>query len=502
MPDFRTSVTPDGVLRGRLIATPDGSASAFLGVPYGVVTARFRRGTPVEPWSGERDAVEYGPSSPQMPSGSLRMNERDCLNLNVWSPESAAAGLPVLVWIHGGMHIAGSNADPLRDGARLAAYGRVVVVSINYRLGALGHLTLDHLLGPDYEGSGNLALADIVSALEWVRDTVACFGGDPANVTVAGQSAGATMVATLLAAPRAAGLFHRAVVQSGDPQRVGSRNYGEAVTAELLELLSLEDDPARICHVPGTAILRAQHEIMKRRSAGRLLPVPVFRPSIDGNLLHDDPVTAVAAGASSTVDLIVGTNVNEASGLVDLDSAFEESPQSLLELHAKILMPGHLPDGISPAEAYRQALREDLGRKVTSGEVLESCVTDILYRLPSQRLLDARASAAGSTRSYLFTWEQADSTWGRRAGHSLELPFLFRHVDDSVEARAEAGHDAPTSLSDYISGSWSAFASNGNPGNDWLQYDATVRSTLLLGDVVRQARAPRDNIRRLLTAEL
>ena len=175
----------------------------------------------------------------------------------------------MFVWIHGGLHISGSNADPLRDGVRLAASGGIVVVSINYRLGALGYLTLDHLLGPDSSQSGNLALVDIISALEWVRDSIAQFGGDLLNVTVAGQSAGATMVATLLSSPRAAGLMRRAIVQSGDPERVGSRAYGEAVTDELLDLLHLGGDPAGIIDLPWSTIIRAQQHLLAKHSAGR-----------------------------------------------------------------------------------------------------------------------------------------------------------------------------------------------------------------------------------------
>ena len=170
MADVSTSQvhTPDGTLRGRVVTTPDGIAAAFLGIPYRVASERFRAGRAVEPWRGTRYAIEAGPVSPQQAdhSRALFINERDCLNVNVWTPDPSAHNLPVFVWIHGGLHISGSNTEPLRDGARLAACGRIVVVSINYRLGALGYLTLDHLLGSDYSQSGNLALVDIISALE------------------------------------------------------------------------------------------------------------------------------------------------------------------------------------------------------------------------------------------------------------------------------------------------------------------------------------------------
>ncbi|TFC39098.1 carboxylesterase/lipase family protein [Cryobacterium sp. TMT2-14] len=492
--------TPDGILRGRVVTTPDGVAAAFRGIPYRVATQRFRPGRLVEPWKGTRDAIQAGPASPQHVDdpGGLLINERDCLNLNVWTPDPSAHKLPVFVWIHGGLHISGSNADPLRDGVRLAASGGIVVVSINYRLGALGYLTLDHLLGPDYSQSGNLALVDIISALEWVRDSIAQFGGDPLNVTVAGQSAGATMVATLLASPRAAGLMRRAIVQSGDPERVGSRAYGEAVTDELLDLLHLGGDPAGIIDLPWSTIIRAQQHLLAKHSAGRPQPVPVFRPSIDGRLLLSNPVAAVAGGASAAIDLIVGTNLNEASGHVDLRERGTHASQAVLDGSLSTLLSKE-PLGersLSRFEAYRDAFQLDTGRGATPAELLEACLTDTTYRQPSQRLLDARTQATGSTRSYLFVWEQQDATWARGAGHSIELPSLFRHVDDSQRARAEAGLNAPYSLRDVISQYWVAFATTGAL-DYWPEYEPNRRSTLILDSPTRLADAPRDNIRRL-----
>jgi para-nitrobenzyl esterase len=496
--------TPDGILRGRVVNIPDGIATAFLGIPYRVAKERFQAGRAVKPWKGTRNAIEAGPASPQQEDdfGTLIMCERDCLNLNVWTADPSANNLPVLVWIHGGLHVSGSNAEPLRDGARLAAFGRIIVVSINYRLGALGYLTLDHLLGSDYHESGNLALVDIIAALEWVRDAIADFGGDPLNVTVAGQSAGATMVATLLASPNAEGLMRRAIVQSGDPERVGSRDHGEAVTAELLELLQLGDDPAGLLDVPWPAIIGAQQHLLTRHSAGHPQPTPVFRPSIDGRLLLSTPVASVAAGSSSSIDLIGGTNVNEASGFVDLLGPDTFASQALLDRCLSKLLPEETgaKDSLSRFKAFREAFRRDVGREATHAELLEACLAETIYRQPSQRLLDARANATGSTRSYLFAWEQPCATWVRRAGHSLELPFLFRHIDDSQRARSELGSKAPISLRDRLSEYWVAFAAAGNLDDDWPEYEPDHRITLILNNPTRLAEAPRDNIRRLVAA--
>ncbi|NQX05973.1 carboxylesterase/lipase family protein [Rathayibacter sp. VKM Ac-2856] len=488
-------VTPGGVVRGRVVATPDGAAHAFFGVPYQRVAERFRPGVAVEPWAGVRAATSPGPVAPQ-PFADANVSEQDSLHLSIWTPEPAARDLPVLVWVHGGLHIVGSNAEPLSDGARLAAAGRMVVVSVNHRLGALGMLTLEHLLGADYADSANLALLDVIAALRWVRSGVAAFGGDPSRVVLAGQSAGAVLVSALLAAPAAAGLLSRAVLQSGNPERIGTREYGEGVTAELLSLLGAEEEPSRLLTLPWEDVVAAQQRLIERRSAGHPNPTPVFRPSLDGRVLPAAPVDAVAAGASSSVDLIIGTNVNEGSGFVDPGGP-DPAPE-LLERELALLLPHWPAVRGSRTEAFAAALRADLGREVSGAEQLEACLAETIYRQPSRRLLDARAGATGSTRAYLFTWEQPAAAGPRRAGHSLELPFLFRTLD-SAAAPAEVGDNAPASLRDELTRRWSAFAATGDPGPDWPEY-APSGATLLLAESSRVADAPRDAVRRLVAS--
>lgn len=482
MPEVATVA---GRLRGRWVSTPDGDALAFLGVPYAGEAPRFHTALPVECWAGVRDAGESGPSAPQTAGGS----EQGCLTVNVWAP-AGAEGRPVLVWVHGGLHVAGSNAERFCDGARLAARTGTVIVAVNYRLGAPGFLTLDHVLGDDVRDSANLGLHDVIAALAWVREEIAAFGGDPDRVTVAGQSAGATAVAMLLAAPAAEGLFGRAVLQSANPERIGSREDGEAVTSELLELLDAA--PEQLLDLPWQRLIEAQHRLLARRSAAGPNTEAVFRPSLDGRLLIRDPVSAIAAGASGTVDLIVTTNVNETSGAVDLTAPDSPALRAMLERHLDVLLPEWAG---SRESAYREALAAELGREATDAEALEACVTDEIYRQPSQRLLDARASAPGSTRAALFTWRLDDS---RGATHSLELPFLFRHLDDSAAARATLGPAAPWSLSDEIGARWAAFAATGDPGGDWPEY-GSARETLVLGTSVHCALAPREHLRRLVT---
>lgn len=480
--------TPAGRVRGLLIETPDGPARAFLGVPYGSARERFRPAAPVEPWRGVRDATRPGPPAPQ--SGSASSDEHGCLTVNVWTPPVIDRAAPVLAWIHGGLHVVGSNSEPLCDGARLAARTGTVVVAVGHRLGALGFLTLDHLLGDAYRDSANLALHDVIAALEWVRSSIRAFGGDPVAVTLAGQSAGATTVAMLLAAERASGLFHRAVLHSANPERVGDRAYGEAVTDDLLGILGLQGAPHDLLETPWPALVAAQDELLARRSTAGPNTVAVFRPAVDGRLLTRPPVEAVAAGASSGVDLIVGTNADEGSAAVDLRAGDDERMRAQLAEHLREVLPAWAGDR---SFAYRDALALDRGRTPTDAEALAACLADEVYRQPSLRLLDARAGAAASTRSFLFEWRVDDS---RGAAHSLELPFLFRHLDGSATALAEVGAEAPHALSDAIADTWARFAA-GDALAEWPEYSPR-RSTLVLDGRVRVEEAPYEAVRELV----
>ena len=475
--------THQGAVAGVLVSTPHGAVDAFLGIPYGLLgpgRSRFEPARAPAPWPGTRDCSEAGPAVAQNPNPyqeqapARPQDEVNGLNLNVWTPGADSGRRATIVWIHGGANITGSNADGLQDGARLAAFADAVVVSVNYRLGVFGFLWLDQ----SQHGCpiGNAAIHDLVAALEWVRREIAAFGGDPDNVTIAGQSAGAALVGTLLGVPAAAGLFHRAIMQSGTAERVATPADGAALTREIFRSLDLaEADGARIFDLPTAEILAAQADVVLAHQAEDVGLSIVFRPVIDGTLVPDVPLASVRGGMSDAVDLLIGTNLDEASLFLLFDPP-ASSPGGLAEALADEFRrdagPGPSVDG------FRGAVETDLGRPPSDTEALEAYLTDRSYRQPSNRLLDARAGAGGRTYSYIFT-RPSPSMQGRLgACHGAELPFVFGTLD-LAEAAFFSGPNPPSSLSERMMSSWAGFIWDGRPGPDrsWPAYQLPARTT-------------------------
>ncbi len=316
--------TPLGPVAGRGVETPDGSVALFLGIPYAEApgaSARFRAAAPARAHRDVMDATSPAPVVPQDPDVFRAMlgmpadpwSEVGSLSANVWAPEGAR-DLPVLVWVHGGGYVGGSNSSPRTDGARLAAAEGVVVVALSYRLGVFGFLPAFRELGEGFEDASNLGILDLVTGLEWVRENVAAFGGDPALVTLFGQSAGAAAVATLLGMPRTAGLFRRAILQSGTAERARTPAQAADASARFLHAAGLTAATSRdLLAWPAERVLDAQRaftEVVAAESVG--LPLP-YQPVIDGRSIPMLPVDAVRAGVGGDVDLIVGTNLDEGS---------------------------------------------------------------------------------------------------------------------------------------------------------------------------------------------
>jgi para-nitrobenzyl esterase len=483
-------------LHGKVSGESLGTHERFRGIPYAAPPTgalRFRAPNPVAAWHGEREAVKFGPSAPQNPSllpgMDAGLQSEDCLYLNVYTPRADGARRPVLFWIHGGGFTGGSGGQALYDGGRLAARGDVVVVTINYRLGALGYT---HLPGLD----ANLGQQDQIAALRFVRDNIAAFGGDPSRVTIFGESAGGMAVATLLGMPEAKGLFRGAIAQSGAAHHVHSRESGARVAHALLAELGLgPTDFEKMRALPVASLLAAQASVLAENARGGGLLA--FAPALDADTLPRHPLEAVREGAARDVALLVGANRDEtklfrmgmaSSTELDLAGLAKRVRGSLRahgadESHAERLI-----------ETYRVARS---GRASTEpGELLDALDSDRSFRVPAIRLAEAQAPQQPRTYKYFFTWSSPARRGTLGACHALELPFVFGTLDAPTMDRFAGKGPEAEALSAQMMDAWIAFARSGEPGHatlpSWPAYDAAKRATLVFDRDCELTHAPLD----------
>ena len=490
----------DGVVEvggGRVQGVRRQDLWTFSGIPYAgspAGPARFRPPTSPPSWAGVRVADQFAPVAPQTPSlidlslgGRPEEQSEDCLSLNVWTPGLDGDRRPVMVWIHGGSFVWGSGSGGLYRGGTLARDGNVVVVTINYRLGLLGFLAHPALAAPDqswldgreWGGFGNWGLADQVAALRWVQDHIAEFGGDPANVTLFGESAGGMSVAALLAAPAARGLFHRAIVESGGPYAFTTEQA--ASTAEQLAgHLGVPMTRDAFERLPTADLVRAAVEFDQRggrRADSGLLLMPV----VDGGLLPVAPDVAVATGSAAEVPLMIGTTRDEMAFFTVGDPALNALDHQGLRRWMRRLSPDpEVQEAVITAVTEARAAR---GEPVGPRDLWVAIATEYIFRLPSVRLADAHAASAGpgvGTFSYLFTWESPMLDGYLGSCHALEIPFVFGTVaNPAVQGFSGGGPDA-LALSAAMRDSWTSFARTGSPGT-WPAWEPGIRPTQILG---------------------
>lgn len=483
--------------QGQLRGTADGGIHRFLGIPYAAPTSganRFRPPQQLQPWSGIRDAGQYGAAPFQLAPPESAGTEwdsglggADCLNLNVWTPDPGAAGLPVMVWIQGGAFEFGSTAA--YDGTTFARDG-VVCVVINWRVGADGFLDLG-------DGNANAGLLDQVAALEWVRDNIAGFGGDPGNVTVFGQSAGAMSIGVLLATPRAEGLFRRAILQSGAAHHAIPTGTARRIAGFLAQKLGVPPTRDAMAAVPTQRLLAAQAELKADLIArpdpqhwgqDAVASLMLWQPTIDGDVIPGRPIDRIAAGSGAAVDLIVGTNAEDWKLFLAITGVLAKvTEEDLAEDRSVDVFPRISAYGL-PAE---KALREYRSHYPASspGELLAAVETDWWVRIPAIRLADAHAGAqAASARTYMyeFGWPAP----GLGAGHAMEVPFVFDALDKGSRLFGPLlGTDPPQELANTVHSAWISFAATGDPG--WPRYDHGSRTTMLFEAEPRLIHDPR-----------
>lgn len=480
-----------GKVRGRV----EHGISVFRGIPFAqppVGDARFAAPRPPAKWSGVREAIAFGPPVPQeagfaaltglaeVPDGD------DWLTVNVWTPQpDPAARRPVLVWIYGGGFKLGYSGSPAYDAHRIAHDGDLLVVTLNYRIGVEGFVHIDG--APDNRG-----LLDQIAALRWVQENIAAFGGDPDQVTVCGESAGAMSVATLLAMPSAAGLFQRAIMQSM-PGRCFTPELAVDIAATIAQaagrkptIADLSDVDPRTLPEAGTAVGAEMRRYADTWGAAAHLIAP-FAPVIDGDTLPKTPWQAVADGATRDIELLIGHNRDECRLFLGLSGQLDQIDQA--RASSELLLYG---PGSDAEQAYRAAYPD-----ASAARLCEIVQSDNQFRMPALHLAEAQATAGGRAYMYELTWSSPNNGGALGACHGLESPLLFGTYGAHLGPLL-LGAEPPAAayrLSTLMRGEWAAFVATGDPG--WPAFDPDVRLTRILDEEPTVAPYPEEASRKI-----
>ena len=499
--------TTSGKIRGR----KSGGIALFLGVPYGEDTRafRFRPAIAPNPWVGVRDCFSLGRQAPQMEDalraasagvdfnsefikqvvaagkeGKPSGNEgEDCLVLNVYTPNASAQGKrPVMVWLHGGGFAIGSAGEPQYDGSRLARRGDVVVVGINHRLNALGYLYLG-AMHDDFADSGNVGQLDIVLALQWVRDNIARFGGDPGNVTIFGESGGGSKVSVLMAMPPARGLFHKAIIQSGSGLTMLEKPLAEAYAERTLANLGIAPVEVHKLQTLDYKTILAAALAAQKPGAGTLSPV------VDGRILPSHPFTPAAPEVSRQVPLLIGTTKDEATLFLAGDPLFGKMNEEQARQRANDRMGAKGSAGI---EVFKRLRPND-----APTYWLSSLATANGAWISSIRMAERKhAQRAAPVYMYRLDWESPSLGGILKSPHGLDTALVFDNPDKKPLMLGTGPE--PGRLAAVMSQAWIDFARRGDPspsGARWPSYDPTTRATIifnttshLVNDPDREAR--------------
>ncbi len=466
---------------GKLEGLQHKSHQAWLGIPFAqppVNELRFKAPQPVKPWPGIRSATKFGNSCPQgthpvpgMAASGPR--DEDCLYLNIYTPAADQQKRAVLFWIHGGAFLLGSGSEQLYDGGKLAERGDVVVVTVHYRVAALGYACFgsDSL---EWGASANLGQLDQIAALRWVREHIHHFGGDAGNVTIFGESAGSAAVGTLLAMPSAKGLFHKAIMQSGAP-RAADFQQASKLGYQLLDKLGIQ---------PGDATALQSVGVDNIVEAAIALATPggiSFGPVEDGITLPHAPEQANAAGFSASIPLLIGTNRDEWKLFNNVANRKPIDDDQLIRRTSRLL-------GIDESaaselvEVYRHS-RQSHGLTAQNLDIFDTIESVWRMRSPCSMFAIDHSQHQTDTWHYLFCYESPARHGILGSCHALEIPFVFGTLDAPTQDRFAGTGPVVEELSANMMDAWISFARNGSPEHagigKWPRYEASLRSTMI-----------------------
>jgi para-nitrobenzyl esterase len=473
---------PTVTTSGPVIGDDSGGIVSFKGIPF-ARAERFKRAAAPAPWRAPLPCLAFGPVAPQGNSGTLGSDE-DCLNLNIWAPARVDQPLPVLFWIHGGAFISGAGSD--YDGGFLAAHGPAVIVTINYRLGPFGFLQLDQL-GSEFEGANNLAMTDVLTALDWVRDNIAGFGGSPDRITLFGQSAGAAMATTLMTLPQSRRKFHRAIAFSVPGRQIATAAQAIEVTNGFLAELDLRrDQAARMLSLPVEQLLVAATAISPRIAAG--LPTgTLFGPVLDGELIAEDPMDAVRAGVIKDRALWLGSCRDE------MEMFLRSTPPAAMITTTEAQIRKDFGDAgrDSLLECYRATASADEDPR-------QALLSDAMWHRPIAELACNQASAGG--RVWLSRFDHRPNlapftTLGPT--HGADNACLWAHIPAFVERPVLGRLGGPMTLADIevaarLQASVLGFAAGRAPDHElgWEAFDSKTRCTAIFQSPFRVVHCP------------